>query len=103
MNALTDIADALDADYECTVTCDANGNITKIEELDKSQQESATLTEDYTYDALNRLTQHKTTKYNATEEQTDYWQRDHTIDAIGRVVKSGYEFVEDGVGPVRGC
>jgi hypothetical protein len=41
----------------------------------------------------------QTTKYNGGTGETDYWQRDHVIDAIGRVVKSSYEFVEGGVGP----
>ncbi len=40
------IADADDAGFSCTVTCDANNNITQIEEVQTLGMDTATLTTD---------------------------------------------------------
>jgi len=51
----------------------------------------------FTYDALNRLTEHKTKAYVAGGTNAWVWtQRGHDYDAIGRLTKSGYAQYNDG-------
>jgi hypothetical protein len=96
VNAMTAIADADDSDYAATVTCDANGNITQIEETDRSARTTATLTTDFSYDALNRLSYHKTTSYSYSASKTEYVKREHVTDAVGRIVESTYKSWDSG-------
>ena len=63
VNALTVISDGDDAQYGCTVTCDANGNITQVDESQagvRPTPQTNYLYSYFTYDALNRLTDHNT-------------------------------------------
>jgi hypothetical protein len=63
VNALTVISDGDDAQYGCTVTCDANGNITQVDESQAGtggSPQTNYLYSYFTYDALNRLTDHNT-------------------------------------------
>jgi len=63
VNALTAISDGDDANYGCAVTCDANGNITQVDESQLGKPptpQTNYLYSYFTYDALNRLTEHKT-------------------------------------------
>ncbi|MCH7472226.1 hypothetical protein IIA79_04670 [bacterium] len=95
VNQLTAISDAADTNYNCTVTCDADGNITQAVEsyvsLAIPPVIESTLTTDFIYDWANRLTQHKTTRYDSTQDDTQYTERDHAYDATGRLVKSAYK------------
>jgi hypothetical protein len=52
LNAPTTIEDADDESYLCTVTCDANNNITELKEakLDEEQEELAVFYTNYSYD-----------------------------------------------------
>jgi hypothetical protein len=103
VNQLTALTDADDANYNATVSCDANNNITSVVETHSTTAfppvVQSTLTTDFTYDALNRLTQHKTTRYDVAAGKTVYVQRDHTIDALGRVAKSSHGTWQSGSPP----
>ena len=100
MNALTAISDGDDGNYGCTVTCDANGNVTQVDESQAGQGGSPQtnyLYSYFTYDALNRLTEHKTKAYVAGG--TNAWvltRRGHEYDALGRLTRSGYAQYNDG-------
>ena len=95
VNQLTAISDAADANFNCSVTCDADDNITQAVETYVSLAIppviESTLTTDFTYDWANRLTQHKTTRYDSTQDDTQYTERDHAYDGTGRLVKSTYK------------
>jgi hypothetical protein len=88
VNALTAISDGDDGNYGCTVTCDANGNITQVDESQAGQGGSPQtnyLHAYFTYDALNRLTEHKTKAYVAGGTNAWVWtRRTHGYDALGR-------------------
>ena len=62
LNSPTQVEDADDSTYLCTVTCDANGNITELKEatLDEEEEELAVFYTNYYYDWANRLTEHRT-------------------------------------------
>jgi len=107
VNALTVISDGDDAQYGCTVTCDANGNITQVDESQAGQGGSPQTNHGRstgraarstpTYDALNRLTEHKTKAYVAGGTNAWVWtRRTHSYDAIGRLTQSGWRSYTDG-------
>ncbi len=85
MNALTAIADGLDQDYSCAVTCDLNGNITQVVEL-QAGSPPAGLTTAFTYDALNRLTVMQETRKQSGV--VGYTKRHHGYDGLGRLTAS---------------
>jgi hypothetical protein len=62
VNALSSITDGDDANYSCSVTSDANLNITQVDES-MSGAGAGVLHTYFEYDALNRLTAYKT-KHN---------------------------------------
>ena len=86
--------------HACTVTCDANGNITEVDESElgkKPTPQTNYLYSYFTYDALNRLTEHKTKAYVAGGTNAWVWtRRTHAYDALGRLVESGYRSYNDG-------
>ena len=89
VNALTAIEDANAEFYTCTVTCDANNNITQVVETETGEEEkTATLTTSFSYDALNRLTYHLEQRYDSTEGDTQFRKRWHKYDGLGRAVQS---------------
>ena len=100
VNALTAISDGDDGNYGCTVTCDANGNITQVDESQAGtggSPQTNYLYSYFTYDALNRLAEHKTKAYVAGG--TNAWvltRRTHAYDALGRLTQSGYRSYNDG-------
>ena len=100
VNALTAISDGDDQGYGCAVTCDANGNITQVDESQAGtggSPQTNYLYSYFTYDALNRLTEHKTKAYVAGG--TNAWvlaRRTHAYDALGRLTQSGYRSYNDG-------
>ena len=100
VNALDYIVDNAAEGYACTVTCDANNNITQVEETQMEEGEggevTATLTTAFTYDALNRLTLHQETRYDSTAGKTKLRRRYHKYDGLGRVVRSALQDYETG-------
>ena len=96
-NRLTLITDSDDATYNCIVTPDANGNITQIEEQGKfGATVQSTLTQEFQYDDLNRMTSYKTTRYDSVAAKTKYVRRQHEYDATGRLVNSTLKQWETG-------
>ena len=100
VNALTQVVDADESTYLATVSCDANGNITAIEE----RTGNGTLLHPYNYlystfeyDALNRLLEHKDKRYVAGGTNAWVWtKRSHEYDAVGRLVASNLKSWNDG-------
>ena len=71
VNQFTAISDAADANYNCSVTCDADGNITQAVETYVSPAIppviESTLTTDFSYDWANRLTRHITMRSSSVK------------------------------------
>ena len=100
VNALTAIEDANAEFYTCTVTCDANNNITQVVETETGEEEkTATLTTSFSYDALNRLTLHQETRYDSTAGEEQYRARLHKYDGLGRAVRSALLDWDEGGNP----
>jgi hypothetical protein len=116
VNALTAVTDGDEARYAAALTCDQSGNITQVVEVYNNTATppvaESTLTTDFTYDALNRLTQHKTTRYDLAAGRSAALgggeliartaaraTRDHTLDGTGRVAKSAYSTCQSGSAP----
>ena len=97
VNALTAIEDANAEFYACEVACDANGNITQVVETETGEEEqTATLTTSFSYDALNRLTLHQETRYDSTAGKTKLRRRYHKYDGLGRAVRSALQDYQTG-------
>ena len=92
MNRPTAILDLVSSGYSTSITCDACGNITQVEEVKIVNSEEAELTTTFGYDDLNRLTYHQTQHYEVSgvppATTTYYKRRDHKYDALGRVAQS---------------
>ena len=96
MNALTAITDGDDTNYVCSVTSDANLNITQITEYDM-RRGGAYLYTYFDYDDLNRLSAHRTKRNPIAGVAAWIWaKRSHQYDATGRLVKSNYKTWADG-------
>jgi YD repeat-containing protein len=96
VNALTAISDGDDANYSCSVTSDANLNITQVTESD-TRIGGATLYTYFEYDGLNRMTVHKTKRNPFAGVTSWLWtKRTHQYDATGRLVKSNWKSWNDG-------
>ena len=91
VNALTAITDADDGNYECTVTCDANNNITLVAESVSTGGYSANLTTLFSYDWANRLETSTVSRYSSADKDMVYTKREHEYDAAGRLVNSTYK------------
>src|SRR5690606_38396132 len=95
-NNLNAIADADSAGYAATVTSDANMNIT---EIDEEYDNGTGVTHVYAYfdvDDLNRVTAHRTKKYNGIAARWEWLKREHGYDAAGRLVNSTLKQWYDG-------
>jgi YD repeat-containing protein len=98
---LSAIGDANNTDYSCAVTCDANNNITALDEAQIQRVPPPPKTNHlYTYfdvDALNRVTAHRTKHYVAGGTNAWMWaKRAHEYDGLGRLVRSTYKTWQDG-------
>ena len=91
VNALTAISDADDANYECTVTCDANNNITLVAESVSTGGSMANLTTVLSYDWANRMETNTVSRYSSADKDMVYTKREHEYDAAGRLVNSTYK------------
>ena len=91
VNALTAISDADDANYECTVTCDANNNITLVEEAVSTGGYTAELATAFSYDWANRMETNTVSRYLKASKDMVYTKREHEYDAAGRLVNSTYK------------
>jgi len=100
VNALGAVTDGDSPGYLCSVTCDANGNVTQVDESQLGKPPTPQTNHLYTYftyDALNRLSEHKTKQYVAGGTNAWVWtERPHAYDALGRLVHSGYAQYNDG-------
>jgi len=89
VNALTALGDSDDATYSAVVTCDANGNITGIDERKMvSGQVVANEYQYYAYDDLNRLQNWRTKTYITLQSDWKWRKREHSYDVQGRLVHS---------------
>ena len=91
VNALTAISDADDANYECTVTCDANNNITLVEEAVSTGGYTAELATAFSYDWANRMETNTVSRYLKASKDMVYTKREHEYDGAGRLVNSTYK------------
>ena len=99
VNALTQVTDGDQSDYLATVACDANGNITQIQERTGTAgiPPYNYLYTYFEYDDLNRLTVHKDKRYVAGGTNAWVWtKRMHAWDAVGKLVGSTYKTWNDG-------
>ena len=100
VNAITQITDGDDAGYLATVTCDQNGNITEVDEKMDVMNQINHLYTYFTYDNLNRLTEHKTKAYKAASSDWQWTKRVHAYDAVGRLTASTYkQWLNNGTEP----
>ena len=100
VNAITQITDGDDAGYLATVTCDQNGNITEVDEKMDVMNQINHLYTYFSYDSLNRLTEHKTKAYQAASSDWQWTKRVHAYDAVGRLVGSTYkQWLNNGTEP----
>ena len=94
VNSLTAAADADVASYSAAFTCDPNGNITQVDEsegLTDTLYGKSALHTYFDYDALNRLSAHRTKAWNTTQGDWRWTKRSHSWDGLGRLVASNYK------------
>ena len=94
---LTAITDADNGAYSASVTCDANSNITSIDEVMTGTGHTPQNNHVYTYfdvDDLNRVTAYRTKNYNGLNWMWE--KRAHAYDGLGRATQSTYKNWIDG-------
>jgi YD repeat-containing protein len=105
VNGLTAITDSVETRYTCVVTCDANNNITQLDELMTGTGtvppfQTNHLYSIFEYDDLNRQTKHKTKAWVAGGTNNWVWvERQHEYSAVGALVRSGWRTYPDGTSP----
>jgi hypothetical protein len=105
VNALTAITDAVETRYTCVVTCDANNNITQLDEVMSGAGtvppfQNNHLYSIFEYDDLNRQTKHKTKAWVAGGTNNWVWvERQHEYSAVGALLRSGWRTYPDGTSP----
>ncbi|UNM07828.1 MAG: RHS repeat protein [Planctomycetales bacterium] len=96
VNAMTQITDADDANYNADVTCDANNNIT---EIDESIDNNGYVNHLYSYfdvNKYNQLTAQRDKKYVASSGKWQWTKRSHSYNGPGSLVASNYKQWYDG-------
>ena len=91
VNALTTITDSDDALYSCTVACDANNNITQIQETATVGEYTADLYTTFNYDWANRMEYSQVRAFDSNQKDWELTKREHQFDAAGRLVNSTYK------------
>jgi hypothetical protein len=84
------------------VTCDANNNITELDEKMTGVGAIPPFQDNFLYtyfeyDALNRMTKHKTKAYQSTGTAGWYWtERQYEYSAVGALLRTGWRHYLDG-------
>jgi hypothetical protein len=105
LNDLTAISNATDPRYSCAVTCDANNNITELDEKMTGVGAIPPFQDNFLYtyfeyDALNRMTKHKTKAYVAGTTNAWVWkEREYLYSAVGAILETGWRTYNDGTMP----